>query len=158
MPITVSLGETDCGGSWRRCGVIVPFRFPVQVSHQAQEPPFQSLPAQPGIQQGALRRRRGMCGRTRARCAPAAACAHVPWTRGFAKYPVARSLTCRGRPRWPERWTRSYDPDADLLGLSGRRTGVAADGALLPATIPTSTPPSPGPGNLHDLPIALLQV
>ena len=27
-----------------------------------------------------------------------------------------------------------YDPDADPLGLSGRRTGVAADGALLPAT------------------------
>jgi hypothetical protein len=39
---------------------IVPFRFPFQVSHQTQEPPFESLPAAPGIYQSASRRRRGM--------------------------------------------------------------------------------------------------
>jgi hypothetical protein len=33
---------------------IVPFRFPVQVSHQAQEPPFESLPAEPGNTTGRL--------------------------------------------------------------------------------------------------------
>jgi hypothetical protein len=32
--------------SWH---AIVPFRFPVQVSHQTQEPPFEFLPAEPGI-------------------------------------------------------------------------------------------------------------
>jgi len=31
--------------SWH---AIVRFRFPVQVSHQTQEPPFESLPATPG--------------------------------------------------------------------------------------------------------------
>src|SRR5260370_24674265 len=45
--------------SWH---AIVPFRFPVQVSHQTQEPPFEFLPAEPGIQQGASRRRRGRSG------------------------------------------------------------------------------------------------
>ena len=43
---------------------IVPVRFPVQVSHQTQEPPFESLPAEPGIQQSASRRRCSMSGRT----------------------------------------------------------------------------------------------
>jgi len=32
--------------SWH---AIVPFRFPFQVSHQTQEPPFEFLPATPGI-------------------------------------------------------------------------------------------------------------
>jgi hypothetical protein len=45
--------------SWH---AIVPFPFRVQVSHQTQEPPFESLPAEPGIQQGASRRSRGMSG------------------------------------------------------------------------------------------------
>ena len=39
--------------------VTIPAGFPVQVSHQTQEPPFESLPAEPGIQQGASRRSRG---------------------------------------------------------------------------------------------------
>ena len=40
-----------------------------------------------------------------------------------------------------------YDPDADPLGLSGRRTGVAADGALLPATTAGPYPAQPGSSN-----------
>jgi hypothetical protein len=61
--------------SWH---AIVPFRFPVQVSHQTQEPPSKSLPAEPEIQQGASRRSRGMSSGARhracmivsARCVP----------------------------------------------------------------------------------------
>ena len=34
MPVAVMLGETDCGGPGWRCGAVVPFRFPVQVSHR----------------------------------------------------------------------------------------------------------------------------
>ena len=45
---------------------IVPFPFRVQVSHQTREPPFEFLPALPGIQQGASRRRRGMSAHFRA--------------------------------------------------------------------------------------------
>jgi hypothetical protein len=36
---------------------MVPFTFRIQVSHQTQGPPSESLPAAPGIQQGASRRR-----------------------------------------------------------------------------------------------------
>jgi hypothetical protein len=36
--------------SWH---AIVPFTFQIQVSHQTQEPPFEFLPAAPGIQQSA---------------------------------------------------------------------------------------------------------
>jgi hypothetical protein len=36
--------------SWH---AVVPFTFRIQVSHSAQEPPFEFLPAMPGIQQGA---------------------------------------------------------------------------------------------------------
>jgi len=32
MTVAVMLGETDCGGSWWRCGVIGSFWFPVQVA------------------------------------------------------------------------------------------------------------------------------
>jgi hypothetical protein len=35
---------------------VVPFTFRIQVSHSAQEPPFEFLPAMPGTQQGASRR------------------------------------------------------------------------------------------------------
>src|SRR3954447_16306605 len=35
---------------------LVPFTFRIQVSHSTQEPPSKSLPAEPGIQQGASRR------------------------------------------------------------------------------------------------------
>jgi hypothetical protein len=36
--------------SWH---AVVPFTFQIQVSHSAQEPPFEFLPARPGIRQGA---------------------------------------------------------------------------------------------------------
>src|ERR671916_428753 len=45
-------------GPGRRVGwhALVPFTFRIQVSHSTQEPPSKSLPAEPGIQQGASRR------------------------------------------------------------------------------------------------------
>ena len=43
--------------------LLSPSGFPVQVSHQTQEPPFESLPAEPGIYQSASRRSR--CRRVR---------------------------------------------------------------------------------------------
>src|ERR1700674_4152758 len=38
---------------------IVPFTFRIRVSHWTQEPPFEFLPAAPGIRQGASRRNTG---------------------------------------------------------------------------------------------------
>ncbi len=35
MPAAVMPGENDCGGPGWRCGAVVPFRFPDQVSCQA---------------------------------------------------------------------------------------------------------------------------
>lgn len=47
---TVPHVSTRSPVSWH---AVVPFTFQIQVSHQAQEPPFEFLPAMPGIRQGA---------------------------------------------------------------------------------------------------------
>jgi hypothetical protein len=73
----VMLGETDCGGSWRRCGVIVSFRFPVQVAIRPRKLPSSPSRLSRGYNRGPrgadaacadahepVAARRGMCARS----------------------------------------------------------------------------------------------
>jgi hypothetical protein len=76
-------------GPGRRVGwhALVPFTFRIQVSHSTQEPPSKSLPAAPGIQQGASRRT--WCARR----------ATADWPGSVPSRPCVRSRRAgRGRP------------------------------------------------------------